>query len=69
MGHYVAIVQDGGEATFVQFPRYRKDVIKLKILQGRFMRLLPGLDAVSYREWLDRPRSAGSRGVIVYRDV
>ena len=40
----------------VQFwsPYYRKDIIKLERVQKRFIRMLPGLDGLSYKERLER---------------
>ncbi|XP_055495534.1 uncharacterized protein LOC129699607 [Leucoraja erinacea] len=42
----------------VQFwaPCYRKDIVKLERVQKRFMRMLPGLEGVIYRERLSRLR-------------
>ena len=33
---------------------YRKDIIKLERVQKIFIRMLPGLDGLSYKERLDR---------------
>eukprot|EP00061_Rhincodon_typus_P004702 g23229.t1 len=41
----------------VQFwsPCYRVDVIKMERVQKRFIRTLPGMEGLSYKERLDRP--------------
>ena len=35
-------------------PCYRKDIVKLERVQKIFKRMLPGLEGVSYREWVNR---------------